>query len=30
LKNMKAHEAEKESFSAKSWEIFFKKWLSYE
>ena len=30
LKDMKAHKAESETLLAKSWEIFFKKWLSYE
>jgi hypothetical protein len=30
LKGMKAHKAEPETLLAKSWEIFFKKWLNYE
>ena len=30
LKDMKAHKADPETLLAKSWEIFFKKWLNYE
>ena len=30
LKNLKAHNASPETFLAKSWEIFIKKWLNYE
>ena len=30
LKSMKAHKADSETLLAKSWVIFFKKWMNYE